>query len=310
MSTKSTTHLKIDNGGYSQYDNSLHAQFHRTQYDYVAAVNIAKLNMPAEVLGEWKKNIDAEVEINKETEASIHTAKLLAKDRERDKLLTYLFGEIKNNKIAPDDLKQQAAEKLDVIIKPYYGIQKDPMESESLHIVGMQADLEKYPGEVAALNLMPVVAKLYTVNDEFEKLRKERREETGIITPLNSREIRLKTDESFSKVCIYILSANLHATTNEDRELISTLITNMNKTSHAFRANNNEIMAQRKAAAKKKKEKEGGGGEDDKKKPSDPKKPDDGKLPNPDGKKTPEKIKSNFPEKEPPIQSTDNGSTP
>ena len=281
MSTKSTTHLKIDNGGYSQYDNSLHAQFHRTQYDYVAAVNIAKLNMPAEVLGEWKKNIDAEVEINKETEASIHTAKLLAKDRERDKLLTYLFGEIKNNKIAPDDLKQQAAEKLDIIIKPYYGIQKDPMESESLHIVGMRADLEKYPGEVAALNLMPVVAKLYTVNDEFEKLRKERREETGIITPLNSREIRLKTDESFSKVCIYILSANLHATTNEDRELISTLITNMNKTSHAFRANNNEIIAQRKAAAKKKKEKEGGGGEDDKKKPSDPKKPDDGKTPKP-----------------------------
>lgn len=281
MSTKSTTHLKIDNGGYSQYDNSLHAQFHRTQYDYVAAVNIAKLNMPAEVLGEWKKNIDAEVEINKETEASIHTAKLLAKDRERDKLLTYLFGEIKNNKIAPDDLKQQAAEKLDVIIKPYYGIQKDPMESESLHIVGMRADLEKYPGEVAALNLMPVVAKLYTVNNEFEKLRKERREETGIITPLNSREIRLKTDESFSKVCIYILSANLHATTNEDRELISTLITNMNKTSHAFRANNNEIIAQRKAAAKKKKEKEGGGGEDDKKKPSDPKKPDDGKTPKP-----------------------------
>ncbi|MBF1435364.1 MAG: hypothetical protein HXN43_01515 [Prevotella micans] len=281
MSTKSTTHLKIDNGGYSQYDNSLHAQFHRTQYDYVAAVNIAKLNMPAEVLGEWKKNIDAEVEINKETEASIHTAKLLAKDRERDKLLTYLFGEIKNNKIAPDDLKQQAAEKLDVIIKPYYGIQKDPMESESLHIVGMRADLEKYPGEVAALNLMPVVAKLYTVNDEFEKLRKERREETGIITPLNSREIRLKTDESFSKVCIYILSANLHATTDEDRELISTLITNMNKTSHAFRANNNEIIAQRKAAAKKKKEKEGGGGEDDKKKPSDPKKPDDGKTPKP-----------------------------
>ena len=281
MSTKSTTHLKIDNGGYSQYDNSLHAQFHRTQYDYVAAVNIAKLNMPAEVLGEWKKNIDAEVEINKETESSIHTAKLLAKDRERDKLLTYLFGEIKNNKIAPDDLKQQAAEKLDVIIKPYYGIQKDPMESESLHIVGMRADLEKYPGEVAALNLMPVVAKLYTVKDEFEKLRKERREETGIITPLNSREIRLKTDESFSKVCIYILSANLHATTNEDRELISTLITNMNKTSHAFRANNNEIIAQRKAAAKKKKEKEGGGGEDDKKKPSDPKKPDDGKTPKP-----------------------------
>ena len=155
------------------------------------------------------------------------------------------------------------------------------MESESLHIVGMRADLEKYPGEVAALNLMPVVAKLYTVNDEFEKLRKERREETGIITPLNSREIRLKTDESFSKVCIYILSANLHATTDEDRELISTLITNMNKTSHAFRANNNEIIAQRKAAAKKKKEKEGGGGEDDKKKPSDPKKPDDGKTPKP-----------------------------
>ena len=112
------------------------------------------------------------------------------------------------------------------------------------------------------------------------RLYKERRDQSLAVILPSSREIRPKTDEALDKICIYIVAANLHAT-DEDRGILSNLITKLNKNTYDFRTRYNEIIAQRKAAAKKKKEKEGGGGEDDKKKPSDPKKPDDGKTPKP-----------------------------
>ncbi len=272
--------LKIDSGTTIRFDNAHHAEFHRQQYEDVLAVAPAKLKLPAGLLEEWKKNIDLEVAINKESDKSVQTAQMMAKDKERDQLLTYFFGVVRINRIAPDEIMRKAADRLDAKIGPYYGIQSDPMDAENLHIIGMRADLEQLAGEVATLGLVPTLSKLYAINDEFVRLYKERRDQSLAVILPSSREIRPKTDEAFDKICIYIVAANIHAT-DEDRGILSNLITKLNKNTYDFRTRYNEIIAQRKAAAKKKKEKEGGGGEDDKKKPSDPKKPDDGKTPKP-----------------------------
>ena len=128
---------------------------------------------------------------------------------------------------------------------------------------------------------MPVLAELYTVNDAFEKLRTDRRMETADSKLPNARMIRPKTDEAFANVCLYILSANLHASIQEDKTLFSTLITRMNQVSSDFRTMFKESQAQKKAAAKKKKDGGGSGkkpGDKPSDKPSDKdKKPDNGK---------------------------------
>ena len=280
MATKSNHPLKIETGKCSRFENSLHAQFHKKQYELVSAVPAAKLNMPAELLIEWKKNIDLEVEINKESEASVHTARLLAKDRERDKLLSNLFNVIRAQRTSPVNAISDAAETLHIAFKPYYGMQNGSFEAESLHISGLRVDAEKHPGEVATLGLMPVLAELYTVNDAFEKLRTDRRMETADSKLPNAREIRPKTDELFARICLYVLSANLHALTDDDKALLSNLITCMNQISSDFRTTFKEGQAQKKAAEKKRKE--GGGkkpGDKDKKPSDDGKKPDDDKKP-------------------------------
>ena len=281
MATKSNHPLKIETGKCSRFENSLHAQFHKKQYELVSAVPAAKLNMPAELLIEWKKNIDLEVEINKEAEASVHTAKLLEKDRERDKLLTNIFGVIRIQRLSPLPAISSAAETLHVAFKPYYGIQNNAFEAQSLHIAGLRVDAEKHPGEVSILGLTPVLNELYTVNDAFEKLRTDRRMETADSKLPNARMIRPKTDEAFANVCLYILSANLHASIQEDKTLFSTLITRMNQVSSDFRTMFKESQAQKKAAAKKKKDGGGSGkkpGDKPSDKPSDKdKKPDNGK---------------------------------
>ena len=282
MSNNISNHpLKIDNGRCARYENALHAQFHKKQHELVSAVPAAKLNMPAELLTEWKKNIDLEVEINKEAEASVHTAKLLEKDRERDKLLTNIFGVIRIQRLSPLPAISSAAETLHVAFKPYYGIQNNAFEAQSLHIAGLRVDAEKHPGEVSILGLTPVLNELYTVNDAFEKLRTDRRMETADSKLPNARMIRPKTDEAFANVCLYILSANLHASIQEDKTLFSTLITRMNQVSSDFRTMFKESQAQKKAAAKKKKDGGGSGkkpGDKPSDKPSDKdKKPDNGK---------------------------------
>ena len=217
MATNSNHPLKIETGKCSRYENALHAQFHKKQHELVSAVPAAKLNMPAELLTEWKTNIDLEVEINKEAEASVHTAKLLEKDRERDKLLTNIFGVIRIQRLSPLPAISSAAETLHVVFKPYYGIQNNAFEAQSLHIAGLRIDAEKHPGEVSILGLTPVLNELYTVNDAFEKLRTDRRMETADSKLPNARMIRPRTDEAFANVCLYILSANLHASIQEDK---------------------------------------------------------------------------------------------
>ena len=66
--------LKIDSGTTIRFDNAHHAEFHRQQYEDVLAVAPAKLKLPAGLLEEWKKNIDLEVAINKESDKDRYDA--------------------------------------------------------------------------------------------------------------------------------------------------------------------------------------------------------------------------------------------
>ena len=45
------------------FNNVMHTQFHSDQYDLVAKVEAAKLNLPADLLARWKKGIDLEIEL-------------------------------------------------------------------------------------------------------------------------------------------------------------------------------------------------------------------------------------------------------
>ena len=83
------------------FENPLHAQFQKAQYALVSEIWAAKLDMPEELLKEWKTNIDLEIEINKETKESALTAKMREKDRERDRLIRYVFGVIRTQKLSP-----------------------------------------------------------------------------------------------------------------------------------------------------------------------------------------------------------------
>ena len=291
--------LRFEGTFSSLYSNILHAQYQRKQYELVKAADATKTNVSEAWLAEWEKAIKVETEINMQASASVFTAKMREKDAERDLLLTNIFSVVRAQRTSPVAAIREAAQRLYVVFKPYFGIQDEIFEAESGHIIGMEQDAARYQTEITALGLKPVFDELHTANEAYEKMRTDRRTE-GLEAKLpDARTARRNTDELFEGACQCILASYILAKTDADKKLVANLVDAMNKTSADFRATYNASMAQKKPKDKKKPgkpdEKPGGsdggngktpGGDkgSDGKGPNGGKTPDDGKGGKDDGK--------------------------
>ena len=263
MSTKKRIQ-QFDRANHFRFSNILHAQYQRKQYELVKAADATKTNVSAEWLAEWEKAIKVETEINMQASASVFTAKMREKDAERDLLLSNIFGIIKAQCKSPITTIREAAKQLNVVFKPYYGIQDEIFEAESGHIIGMEQDAARYQAEITALGLKPVFDELHTANEAYEKMRTDRRSE-GLEAKLpDARTARRNTDELFEGACQCILASYILAKTDADKQTVANLVDAINKTSADFRATHNASMAQKKSKDKKKPgkpdEKPGNGG--------------------------------------------------
>ena len=287
--------LRFEGTFSSLYSNILHAQYQRKQYELVKAADATKTNVSAEWLAEWEKAIKVETEINMQASASVFTAKMREKDAERDLLLTNIFSVVRAQRTSPVAAIREAAQRLYVVFKPYFGIQDEIFEAESGHIIGMEQDAARYQTEITALGLKPVFDELHAANEAYEKMRTDRRTE-GLEAKLpDARTARRNTDELFEGACQCILASYILAKNDADKKLVANLVDAMNKTSADFRATHNASMAQKKPKDKKKPgkpdEKPGGGDGGNGKTPggSGGDKGLDGKGPN--GGKTPDEGK-------------------
>ena len=251
MSTKKRIQ-QFDRANHFRFSNILHAQYQRKQYELVKAADATKTNVSAEWLAEWEKAIKVETEINMQASASVFTAKMREKDAERDMLLSNIFGVIKAQCKSPITAIREAAKQLNVVFKPYYGIQDEIFEAESGHIIGMEQDAARYQTEITALGLKLVFDELHTANEAYEKMRTDRRTE-GLEAKLpDARTARRNTDELFEGACQCILASYILAKTDADKQTVANLVDAMNKTSADFKATHNASMAQKKPKDKKK----------------------------------------------------------
>ena len=303
--------MKFEGSNRQVFNISLHAQFHYLQYGLVKAVDQTKLKIPAAVMTTWESANNAETKLDQESAVSERTAKMLALDNERDNLLDGIFHVVSGLKYSPTEATREAALRLEAKLKPYTNLRSRPFEMESVGIRGLEDDMKTKTADIAAVGLTDVLTRLHTVNEEYEKLRTDRRIQTSDEKLPTAQQVRPLTDAAYDVVCQYIQSAYLNATAEEDKAMIEQLVDRMNKVVIDIKGNQRKILASRKPkdpnAPKqpktpkepkqpkdpktpeqpkdpKKPEKPGGGaGEQPKKpdeKPKDPKKPgDDG---NPD----------------------------
>ena len=241
----------------THYSNSHHLQFMFNVYALVKAGDKLKLHLTDELLKSWADCIDMETELNKVANATLHAEQMAALDRQRDTLLTNLFGVIRVQQKSPVQAVKEAAQKLDKALGVYAGIQNKAADAETAEVRGLLKDLERFSAEMTALSLAPVVAELKAVNEKFQTVYKERQVKAVDEKLPALKEVRTMTDDVFDVVCRYIEGSYLLAATDEDRSLIERLVDQINQEVDHFKTAHKQSAAQKKpsAAVKEREEK-------------------------------------------------------
>ena len=215
-------------GTITAHTSAMHGELHQQLYSLVAAQDKQKLHLTDELLKAWNDLIAQEVELNNAQQDTELTAKMQQLDDDRDALLSQLFSTIRNNRRSPVKALREPAERLVKLVNSYKGIQTEVLMAESLHVNGLLMDLAKQPTDTAALGLTAVIAMLKTTNEEFEQLELKRIDSTDKSGPTSTKAVRPLTDEKFYEVRGNVEAAFYYATTATDKQMIATLVDNLN----------------------------------------------------------------------------------
>ena len=214
--------------GITAHTSAMHGELHQQLYNLVAAQDKQKLHLTDELLKAWNDLIAQEVELNNAQHDTELTAKMQQLDDDRDALLSQLFSTVRNNRRSPVKALREPAERLVKLVNSYKGIQTEVLMAESLHVNGLLMDLAKQPTDTAALGLTAVIAMLKTTNEEFEELELKRIDGTDKSGPTSTKAVRPLTDEAFYEVRGNVEAAFYYATTATDKQMIATLVDNLN----------------------------------------------------------------------------------
>ena len=228
------------------FTNSHHLQFMFNVYALVKAGDKLKLHLTDELLKSWNDCIELETELNKQATATVHTEQMAALDRQRDTLLTNLFGIVRVQLKSPVQAVKEAAKKLDKALRVYVGIQRKAADAKTAEVRGLLKDLERFSAEMTALGLAPVTAELKAVNEKFQAIYNDRQVKVvdAKLPPLV--EVRAQTDAVFNAVCHYIEASYLLAATEDDRPPIERLVDQINQEVDHFKTAYKQSAAQKK----------------------------------------------------------------
>ena len=230
----------------THYSNSHHLQFMFNVYALVKAGDKLKLHLTDELLKSWADSIDMETELNKVANATLHAEQMAALDRQRDTLLTNLFGVIRVQQKSPVQAVAESARKLNKALAVYLGIQGKAADAETAEVRGLLKDLERFSGEMTALSLAPVMAELKAVNEKFQTIYNERQVKAVDEKLPALKEVRAMTDAVFGVVCRYIEASYLLAATEDDRTPIERLVDQINQEVDHFKTAHKQSSAQKK----------------------------------------------------------------
>ena len=230
----------------THYSNSHHLQFMFNVHALVKAVDKLKLHLTDELLKSWADCIDMETELNKVANATLHAEQMAALDRQRDTLLTNLFGVIRVQQKSPVQAVAESARKLNKALAVYLGIQSKAADAETAEVRGLLKDLEHFSAEMTALSLAPVMAELKAVNEKFQTIYNERQVKAVDEKLPALKEVRAMTDAVFGVVCRYIEASYLLAATEDDRAPIERLVDQINQEIDHFKTAHKQSSAQKK----------------------------------------------------------------
>lgn len=247
--------LEIRKIAQKRIDNARHLQFHRSVYDLLVEFELEKLGVPEDLKVDYSESLDVELELNMETTANIHSELLQKKNAERNQLVLFIFGEMRNHLRSPEKDEAEAAQRLAITIKPYIGIQKKSFDRETADLSSLITDLEKpeNKADVAKLGLTKSVQKLEKLNAEFSEIYLQRTKERAAKKMPASIVVRAETDTIYERIILTLQSNYIYGKDPIDPEQIATLVERINKRADEIDTEYRRRLSLRKAAAERRK---------------------------------------------------------
>lgn len=247
---------KIEGSSCQRYNNALHVGFHQhilVIFETLLSDVLAKLHISVDLLNSYKKSIDQESELNRKSFASTLTITMDEEEAERDRLLSMLFFLVANALASSKSATKAAAQRLDVVLRPYKGIQNQADDAETALIKGLLGDLRKEENTeaVTALNLEPTLTSLETANNAFDQAKNRRAEENAMDEGEKTVEVRKKTDSMYQDICTLVYASALMATEEGDKEFCVSIINEMNRVIANYKTSYKQSQAQKEARKKK-----------------------------------------------------------
>lgn len=207
----------------------------------IDTATIAKLGIEQADYDEFLADLGLIDQLVKQSRASEITAQLADTDTQRDSLLTYIFDTIHNSSRLPIESMKKAATSLQLVIKPYAGIQRSADQQETAQINGLLLDLGgDMAANVAALGLTEMVAQLQQANNTFAALTDERTQTEAAGKLENSKLVRQRMNEEYETLC-NIAFANSVVNPSDET---ATFVRNLNATIGEVRTRYNQRRAQ------------------------------------------------------------------
>ena len=182
---------------------------------------------------------------------------------------------IRTNRFSPEAAEAAAADELEIVIRPYYGIQKIDVDQESAAIDGLLIDLREAKNTpfLTTLRLTAILPKLEAANADFRKIYKTRTSARADDKELPSaKAARAKTDAVFDRIVFILQAAYYSGASPIERTLIASIVKQINQRTQEIFDKYNQSLAKKKAAKKPK-------DPTDPKQPKEPKQPKDPKDP-------------------------------
>lgn len=185
--------LKIKEAPINRFNNEEYAHFMNGANSLINVATTDKIGISAKFQKEFADKIVQLTESIRQRRVSHQTKELVIVDKERAKLIVYLFSSIRVERNSPVKDRNEAANYLYNETKNYKGIQNLPKRQCTQAVDGLLADLKKTQASdyLHKFGLEVTIQKLEEVNTKYKKLSNERAEsqvEQKLDSPKNIRK--------------------------------------------------------------------------------------------------------------------------
>lgn len=248
---------KIEGSQSNRYNLALYVGYHQqilAIWDVMIADTLTKMHLTEAQVERSRELVELLIDRNSRQKASVHTLTMNDWDNERDNHLSALFLLVANKmKSTKADIKQ-AAMALEIILRPYKGIQGLAGNAETSSIQGLLEDARKEENAeyFTTLGLNTLLDELEEANnayDEAKNIRRKSRMEQA--KEQSTVDIRLELDDLTDDMFTLIYASALMG--GEGLTLSLQHIDKINAVNREFKTSWKQSMAQKEARKELKK---------------------------------------------------------